>query len=163
MSKGHFNKIKAFPEILRIANIAKRAGKRIVTTNGCFDIIHIGHVRNLAEAKSHGDILIVGINSDASVRRYKGDTRPINPQKERAEVIASLESVDYVFIFTTDGVIPWIKKLKPHVHAKGGDRKLSEIPECATVIENGGKMVRLKLVKKHSTTKVIEKVVRTIK
>jgi rfaE bifunctional protein nucleotidyltransferase chain/domain len=159
----HLDKIKAFPEILRIVNTAKRAGKRIVTTNGCFDIIHIGHIRNLAEAKSHGDVLIVGVNSDASVRRYKGDTRPINPQKERAEVIASLGSVDHVFIFTTDTAIPWLKKLKPHVHAKGGDRTLAQMPERETVEMNGGKMVRLKFVKHHSTTKVIEKVARTLR
>src|SRR5580704_3026242 len=127
--QGTENKIKSLNQIKKIADTAKAKGSVIVTTNGCFDILHVGHVHNLKKAKSHGDILIVGINSDASVRRYKGKSRPIVPQRERAEVLAALGAVDYVFIFDDDTPIPWISKIKPHIHAKGGDRKLSEIVE----------------------------------
>src|SRR3989338_3393543 len=104
--------IKKFSEILKIARKAKRQGLKIVTTNGVFDLLHIGHIRNLEFAKSLGDILIVGVNSDASVRAYKGKNRPIVPEIERALIVASLKSVDYVFIFEEKDPISWLKEIK---------------------------------------------------
>jgi len=138
----------------------KRKGKKIVTTNGCFDILHVGHIRSLAAAKKLGDILIVGINSDTSVRALKGNDRPIVPEEERAEVIAALEPVDAVFIFGEPDPRPWLAKLKPHVHAKGSDRSMNEIVEKDVVEAGGGKVVLLPLRKGRSTTDIVKKIKR---
>jgi D-beta-D-heptose 7-phosphate kinase/D-beta-D-heptose 1-phosphate adenosyltransferase len=151
-------KIKNLSEMPAIVRQAKRAGKKIVTTNGAFDILHIGHVRNLQVAKSAGDILIVGVNSDKSVRTHKDKSRPVVPQKERAEIIAALEAVDYVFIFDTPTALPWIAELKPHVHAKGADRALKQMLEPPVLKKYGGKILRIPYVKSHSTTGIIERI-----
>ena len=147
-------------EIIAIARRARTKGQTVVTTNGAFDVIHVGHVRNLEVAKRCGDILIVGINSDASVKRYKGKNRPIIQAHERAEIIATLKPVDYVFIFESDTPIPWLKKIRPHVHAKGADRKISEIIEKPTLDEIGAKLVRIPYHKGKSTTAIIDKIKR---
>lgn len=154
-------KIKSLAEIVAIARRAKRAGKRIVTTNGAFDLLHVGHVHNLQKARAAGDILIVGINSDQSVRTHKDRTRPIIPARERAEVVAALHAVDYVFIFRTPNPIPWLEKIRPDVHAKGADRTHREMPEAAAVGKYGGKIARIPYLKNHSTTAIIEKIKRT--
>ena len=157
MARKH-KKIKSLNEIVKMARRSRARGHKVVTTNGTFDVVHIGHIRNLEAAKSHGDILIVGINSDASVKRYKGKERPIIPEQERAEVIASLKPVDYVFIFESDTPIPWLQKIKPHIHAKGADRKVSEIIEKNTLDKIGAKLVRVPYLKGKSTSPIIAKI-----
>ncbi|HEY5220736.1 MAG TPA: adenylyltransferase/cytidyltransferase family protein [Candidatus Paceibacterota bacterium] len=156
--KQSCTKIKSISEIAAIAKRAKRTGKTVVTTNGAFDLLHIGHVRNLQMAKSAGDILIVGVNSDRSVRTRKDKTRPIVPEVERAEVIAALEAVDYVFIFSTPDPIPWLEKIRPNVHAKGADRTIDQIVELSAVKKHGGKILRVPYIKGHSTSNIIKKI-----
>ena len=113
--------IKSQSEIVAIAQRLKREGKRVVFTNGCFDILHVGHVKYLQEAKSYGDILIVGVNSDSSVRELKGPTRPVNPEVDRAYILAALESVDYVVMFSDETPYELIKSISPDILVKGGD------------------------------------------
>ncbi len=151
-------KIRSLGEIVKIAKQAKGNGLKVVTTNGCFDLIHVGHIRNLERAKSLGDVLIVGINSDNSVRKLKGKNRPIITAKERAEVIGSLSSVDHVFIFTDLTPTRWLAKVKPNIHVKGGDRKLHEIPERHLLKKIGSKLIFLPIKKGKSTSALIEKI-----
>ena len=136
----------------------RRRGKKIVTTNGCFDILHLGHVRNLAKAKSLGDILIVGVNSDKSIKSYKGRNRPIVGERDRAEVLAALRAVDYVFIFNDKTPNRWLAKIRPDAHVKGADRKIGQIVERETVIRGGGRVVLVPYIKDRSTTNVIKKI-----
>ncbi len=151
-------KIKKLAEIQKISARARKKGLTVVTTNGTFDIVHVGHVRNLQAAKSYGDILIVGINSDASVKKYKGASRPVIPAEERAEVVASLEPVDYVFMFETETAIPWLKKIKPHKHIKGADRKPEQIPEWETLKKMDSELICVPYHKGKSTTNIISKI-----
>jgi rfaE bifunctional protein nucleotidyltransferase chain/domain len=152
--------IKSLPEIVKIVSDLRKADKKIVTTNGCFDIIHVGHVRYLNEAKKLGDILIVGVNSDKSTKMNKGNDRPIIPEDERMEMLAALESVDYVFKF--DDKIPnaWIEKIKPDIHVKSGDKSygIEQCIERFSVEKCGGKVVLLPKVGSKSTTNIIEKI-----
>jgi rfaE bifunctional protein nucleotidyltransferase chain/domain len=152
------NKIYSFAAAEALVGDAKRKRKKIVTTNGCFDILHVGHLRSLVAAKALGDVLVVGINSDASVRALKGKNRPVVGERERAEIIASLKPVDAVFIFSEKDPRKWLAKLKPDVHAKGSDRTMDEIVEKDVVERGGGKIVRLSLKKGKSTTNIIEKI-----
>ena len=131
--------------------------KRVVFTNGCFDILHAGHLRTLLAARKEGDALIVGINSDASVRRLKGEERPINPQDERAALLAAMECVDAVVIFEEDTPLQVIENLQPDVHVKGGDYREADLPEAQTVRSYGGKIVLTSLLPGHSTTDIILK------
>ena len=133
-------------------------GKRIVFTNGCFDILHIGHIRYLQEAAKLGDKLVVGINSDQSVRRLKGDKRPINSELERAEMICALEFVDYVVIFEEDTPLELIKKIKPNILVKGGDYSDTYVIGTNEVKANGGKLVVLPFVEGKSTTNIIKRI-----
>ena len=119
--------IKTFDEIKTLASKLHNQGKKIVFTNGCFDILHVGHVKYLEVAKSYGDVLILGLNADSSVRKLKGPTRPINTQEDRAYILASLESVDYVVIFEEETPYELIKLIKPHVLVKGGDYEGKEV------------------------------------
>jgi len=119
--------IKTFDEIKTLASKLHNQGKKIVFTNGCFDILHVGHVKYLEVAKSYGDVLILGLNADSSVRKLKGPTRPINTQDDRAYILASLESVDYVVIFEEETPYELIKLIKPHVLVKGGDYEGKEV------------------------------------
>jgi D-glycero-beta-D-manno-heptose 1-phosphate adenylyltransferase len=130
---------------------------RIVFTNGCFDILHRGHVEYLKKAKLLGDILIVGLNSDSSVRRIKGDKRPINNESDRAIVLKELKSVDEVIIFQEETPLDLIKKIKPDVLVKGGDWKLEDIVGYEFVINNGGKVFSIPYIKGYSTTDIINK------
>jgi len=134
----------------------KRRGKKVVFTNGCFDMLHVGHVRLLKKAKSLGDVLIVGLNSDASLRKLKGPGRPLVDEKSRAEVLAALSFVDYVVVFGEDTPAQTIKILKPEVLIKGGDYDISEIVGRDMV----KKVVRFPLVKGFSTSSLIKKIVR---
>lgn len=151
-------KVKKLKEVMAAVKKAKSRNLKIVTTNGCFDLIHVGHVRNLEFAKSQGDILVVGVNSDKSVKSFKGKNRPIVPERERAEVIAALKPVDYVFIFKEKTPVAWLEKIRPDVHIKGGDRKPEEIAELKILKKMGAKFVALPLVKNKSTTRLIEKI-----
>lgn len=145
-------------EIARLCERLKGEGKRVVFTNGCFDILHAGHVRYLAAAKAQGDVLVLGLNSDESVRGLKGEGRPINSESDRAEVVGALKAVDYVVIFGERTAEDLIALVKPDVYAKGGDYTLDTLPEAKIVAENGGKTVFIDLVEGRSTTKTIEKI-----
>lgn len=154
-------KIVSLAKAVEIAKKARKKGFRIVTTNGAFDLLHASHVQSLADAKSHGDLLLVGINSDASVRRNKGSRRPIISARERAFMVAGLASVDCVFVFGSKTPIPWILKIRPHVHAKGSDRAIDEIVEKYAVEKHGGRVVLLPHTGLHSTTMIIKRILRT--
>ena len=151
-------KIKTLNQLIKIVQKLKKQNKKIVTTNGVFDILHAGHVRYLEDAKKLGDILIVGVNTDASVRQIKGDKRPINDEKSRTLVLAGLESVDYVFLFDEKDPRKWLEKIKPNIHVKAGDYKMRQIIEKDAVEQNGGKVVIAKMKKGYSTTAIIKKI-----
>jgi D-beta-D-heptose 7-phosphate kinase/D-beta-D-heptose 1-phosphate adenosyltransferase len=155
------NKIKTVQELRPLLEILRAAGKKIVFTNGCFDIIHTGHTRYLATARSFGDVLIVAANSDSSVRVIKGDKRPINPQAERAEVLAALESVDFVTIFDEPDPYRVIAELQPDVLVKGGDWPIEKIIGRDIVEARGGRVINVPYVEGSSTTGIIEKIVKT--
>ena len=135
-----------------------RHNKKVVFTNGCFDIIHAGHVQYLQQAKELGDILIVGLNSDDSVKRLKGSSRPINNQQDRKIVLEALRSVDYVLIFEEDTPYNLINQIKPDVLVKGGDWKVEQIVGSDIVLENGGEVKSLLFIDGASTTSIIEKI-----
>lgn len=140
------------------AAVDLRSGKRLVFTNGVFDILHVGHVRYLAQARALGDLLIVGLNDDASVRRLgKGANRPINPLSDRAEVLEALRCVDAVVAFSDDTPIGLIERLRPEVHVKGGDYDAESMPETPIVRAYGGQVVILPLLPGRSTTAILEK------
>ncbi|MBI5701180.1 D-glycero-beta-D-manno-heptose-7-phosphate kinase [Candidatus Saganbacteria bacterium] len=151
-------KIKTRKEISEIAKRLKSEGARIAFTNGCFDILHLGHVRYLKEAKKLGDVLIVGLNSDRSVKSLKGSTRPYVSGLERAEILASLESVDYVVIFDESRPDNLIRSIGPNVHVKGGDYKISQLPERKLVEQLGGKVVVIPPTKGRSTSNIIDRI-----
>lgn len=133
-------------------------GMRIVTTNGVFDLLHVGHIESLFSARSHGDVLIVGINSDASVKKYKGESRPIIKEDDRALMVAALSCVDCVFIYDDETPIPWIPLIRPYIHTKGSDRTLDQIVEREVVERYGGTVVLLPHTGIHSTTSIIARV-----
>ena len=149
--------MRAEPLADRLEKI-RATGRKVVFTNGCFDIVHAGHVRYLAAAGAEGDLLVVGLNSDASVRLIKGDTRPIVSQDHRAEVLAALECVDYVVLFDSPDPLPLIQILKPDVLVKGADWAEEKIVGGEFVKSNGGKVVRVSLVPEVSTTQIIAKI-----
>lgn len=153
------NTILNLSDILDQLNEHKKNNERIVFTNGCFDILHVGHVRYLSEAKSHGDILVVGLNSDASVRKIKEKQRPIIGQDQRAEILASLRCVDYVTIFDDPDPLALISALKPHVLVKGADWQEKDIIGADLVKKNGGKVVRVSVVPEISTSDIIQKII----
>ncbi|MBE8951273.1 MAG: D-glycero-beta-D-manno-heptose 1-phosphate adenylyltransferase [Quinella sp. 3Q1] len=136
----------------------RRRGKQVVFTNGCFDIIHAGHVRYLTAAKNFGDVLIVGLNNDESVRRLKGASRPINNQDDRAEVLLGLKSVDHVIFFGEATAESLIAEVKPAVYVKGGDYTLETLPEAKIVQSYGGRVEFVKLVAGRSTTNIVAKI-----
>ena len=138
--------------------LKQHEGKNIVFTNGCFDILHRGHVTYLNEAKKLGDLLVVGVNSDASVKRLKGPERPINNEMDRAYVLSQLKSVDFTEIFTEDTPLSLILKVKPHILVKGGDWKIEQIVGGKEVIGWGGEVYSLNFVDGYSTTSVIQKI-----
>ncbi|MBI3260419.1 MAG: D-glycero-beta-D-manno-heptose 1-phosphate adenylyltransferase [Ignavibacteriae bacterium] len=135
----------------------RSASKKIVFTNGCFDILHSGHVTYLSSAKKLGDVLIIGLNTDASVRRLKGENRPVNSEDDRAIVINALKSVDYVVLFDEDTPLELITLLKPDILVKGGDYTPETIVGADTVLRNGGSVIVIPLVAGKSTTAIIQK------
>ena len=140
----------------KLAERLRADGKRIVLANGCFDLLHVGHVRYLREAKSLGDVLLVALNSDDSVRRLKGPGRPLMPAAERAELLGALNAVDAVVLFDEDRVDGLIARLKPAVHAKGTDYSEESVPERSTVLAVGGRVVITGDPKTHGTRDLIK-------
>jgi rfaE bifunctional protein nucleotidyltransferase chain/domain len=143
--------------IARVA-IARRGGARVVFANGCFDLLHVGHVRYLEAAKGLGDLLVVGVNSDEQVRRLKGEGRPFVPERERAEVIASLRAVDYVTVFNEPTVTELLLALRPDIHAKGTDYTEESVPERDVVRSFGGRVQIVGDPKDHSSTEMLNDV-----
>jgi D-beta-D-heptose 7-phosphate kinase/D-beta-D-heptose 1-phosphate adenosyltransferase len=153
-------KIKKRDDLRRIIQDLKAKGKRIVFTNGCFDLLHLGHVRYLEEAKSLGDILVVGVNSDASVRGLKGPNRPILPEEERAEILSGLGCIDYVTIFDEPTPSNLISLLLPQVLVKGGDWTKEATVGWETVERTGGEVVILSFVEGSSSSHLIETILK---
>ena len=153
-------KIKAKKELRRIIVGLKTKGKRIVFTNGCFDLLHIGHVRYLEKAKALGDVLVVGVNSDSSVRKLKGRRRPILPERERAEILSGLGCVDYVALFDEINPLKLITSLQPNVLVKGGDWTKEQTVGKEVVERSGGEVVILPFVKGASTSNLIETILK---
>lgn len=149
------NRIINRQDLARVVADFHAKSKRVVATNGCFDILHVGHVRYLEEARKLGDILIVGINSDESVKKLKGNNRPINNETDRAEVLAGLRCVDYVTIFGEPTADEFLKATKPNVYAKGGDYTPESLPETPVVTALGAKIVILNLIPGKSTTALL--------
>ena len=156
-------KIKTLEELKKIIEALKKQNKIIVTTNGVFDILHLGHIKYLQEAKKLGDILIIAINSDSSTKQLKGPERPINNQEVRAETLAALEFVDYITIFNETDPIKILSEIKPNVHVKGGDYKIGQIIEKDVVEKNNGKIVLIPEIRGYSTTDLINKVLSSYK
>jgi D-beta-D-heptose 7-phosphate kinase/D-beta-D-heptose 1-phosphate adenosyltransferase len=151
------SKIQSRPSLARLAQRFRRAGKRLVFTNGCFDLLHAGHVTYLEKAKRLGDILIVGLNADRSVRRIKGPDRPINSEKDRLKILAALETVDYVTLFSEETPLKLICEVRPHVLVKGADWKAKDIVGAQEVKSWRGKVVRVSLVRGRSTSALVRK------
>lgn len=142
-------------QLIELAHTARRHGERIILTNGCFDVLHVGHIRYLAGAKGLGGFLVVGINSDEQVRKLKGSNRPVQPENERAEIVASIRGVDAVTIFPEPNVEDLIRTLRPDVHAKGTDYTEENVPERETVIACGGRVAIVGDPKDHSSSEII--------
>ena len=159
------NKITTLKKLLPVVKRLRTKKKRIVTTNGCFDILHPGHVSNLEWARNQGDVLIVGINSDASVQKNKGPKRPIMNERDRARVLAGQASVDYVFIFNEATPSEWIVKIRPHIHVKGrGSENAPALKKEKKKIEEGGGELKFAPYIPHcSTTNVITSIIRRYK
>jgi rfaE bifunctional protein nucleotidyltransferase chain/domain len=148
-------KIKNLPELRQILAAARSEKRMVVFGNGCFDLIHVGHIRYLEGAKALGNLLVVAINSDASVRAIKGEGRPLQPESERAEIIASFACVDYVILFDELTVAPLLEELRPDIHAKGTDYTPDSVPERETVSRYGGKVAIVGDPKDHSSRDLI--------
>lgn len=153
---------KILPEAQAISKITqlKAEGKKVVFSNGCFDILHAGHVDYLEKARQKGDYLVIGLNTDASVRRIKGESRPINNEKSRSLMLAALEFVDMVVLFGDDTPYELIKSLNPDVLVKGKDYDISNIIGADIVMQNGGKVETIELTEGLSTTSIIDKIKR---
>jgi len=153
-------KIRERKDLLRIIKNLKAKGKRIVFTNGCFDLLHIGHIRYLEKARALGDALVVGVNSDSSVRKLKGPKRPVLPVKERTEILSGLGCVDYITIFDERDPLKLITSLHPDVLVKGGDWTKDQIVGSEVVERSGGKVVTIPFVKGTSTSNLINIILR---
>lgn len=147
-------------DLRKLVSKLRRQKKRIVFTNGCFDILHLGHVKYLRKASQWGEVLIVGLNSDASVRQLKGRARPILPQADRAEILAALEPVDYVVTFNQITPLDLIKKIKPNILVKGGDYQADNIVGAQFVRSYGGKIATVPLIKSKSTNLIIDSILK---
>jgi len=154
------SKILKLSDLIQIIKDLRKSGKQIVFTNGCFDILHVGHVRYLAAAKSEGDVLVVGLNSDGSVKSIKPDNRPIVSQEQRAEVLAGLAFVDFITIFDESDPLPLISAIKPDILVKGADWKEKEIVGADVVKAYGGKVVRVEVVPGISTSQIIRRIIK---
>ena len=154
------SKILELKDLIVALKSLRVSGKRIVFTNGCFDILHVGHVRYLGEARAKGDVLVLGLNSDASVKSIKSDTRPVVSQDQRAEVLAGLSCVDYITIFDEDDPLSLIQAIKPDILVKGADWEEKNIIGSDVVKTYGGEIVRIKLVPGISTSSIIRRILK---
>ena len=152
------SRIAERPTLQEAIAAARKDGRRIVFCNGCFDVLHVGHVRYLTGAKALGDVLVVAVNSDKQVRKQKGEGRPLISQDQRAQIVASLEAVDFVVIFDEPTVEALLLALKPDIHAKGTDYTEDTVPERDVVRSYGGRVAIVGDPKGHSSSKLIEKV-----
>lgn len=150
--------IIARDKIAGFCRVLREGGQRVVFTNGCFDILHAGHVRYLAKARSFGDCLVLGLNTDSSVRRIKGENRPVNSELDRAEVAGALKAVDYVVLFDEPTAEELIRQVHPDVYVKGGDYTVETLPEGQIVLGYGGRVELVELVEGRSTTNVIARI-----
>ncbi len=153
-------KIQSRPQLKTLLRRLQADGKRVVFTNGCFDLLHPGHIRYLEKARAAGDLLVVALNSDSSVRLIKGQGRPILSEEQRCEVMAALECVDFVTVFSEETPFEIVEELLPNVLAKGGDWPLDKIVGRETVERHGGKVVSIPFEQGFSTTKIIERISR---
>ncbi len=151
------SKIRTIEELEKIISREKARGKEVVMANGCFDLIHVGHVRYLEAAKREGDLLVVAVNSDESVRLIKGPSRPLIPQEERIELVAAVEAVDYAFLFDDPTLDRVLLRLQPNVHAKGTDYTAETVPERETVLSYGGRVAICGDPKNHSSTEFLKR------
>jgi rfaE bifunctional protein nucleotidyltransferase chain/domain len=151
-------KLKSVGELTTIAARAARDGKTVVFTNGCFDLLHRGHIHTLRQAKAHGDLLIVALNSDQSVKAIKGPNRPVTSEADRVELIAAMEMVDYVVVYDEPDPYKLIAAIKPNVLAKGGDWSAEKIVGADIVEQNGGRVAVIPYLKGFSTTEIIERI-----
>lgn len=151
-------KLVSQDEIIQIVKDFKDKGKTFVATNGCFDILHVGHVRYLNKTKTYADFSIIMLNSDSSVKELKGPDRPINNENDRAEILSSLSCVDYVVLFDERSPGFLLDKIKPNIYTKGADYSLENLPERDIVLKNDIKVEFIEFVQGKSTTKVIEKI-----
>lgn len=149
-------KIKTIDELKMLVRKAQAAGQVVVLANGCFDLVHVGHIRYLESAKAQGDVLILALNSDTSVSALKGKGRPLQTEQERVEIVASLESVDHVVVFDAPTVDGLLADLRPDIHAKGTDYTSESVPERETVLSYGGRVTIAGDPKDHSTRALIE-------
>lgn len=155
--------IRDHRELVQVVDKLKSQGKKIVLTNGCFDLLHVGHIRCLKGAKRQGDVLIVAVNSDKSMRKLKRVGRPVMSEEERVEILEALECIDYLTLFPEDRVDGLLLMLKPHVHAKGTDYTEETVPERDTVLSYGGRIAIVGDAKSHSTTDLIGAIARIVK
>lgn len=156
-------KLRKLPHLQKIIAAEKAKGKTVVLANGCFDLFHVGHIRYLREAKRKGDILVVAVNSDSSVQSLKGEGRPILPERERAEILASFSFIDYIIIFPEPDVEKILLALRPTIHVKGSDYTEETVPEKETVRKYGGKVAIAGGPKVRSTSEVIKNIVAKMK
>jgi D-beta-D-heptose 7-phosphate kinase/D-beta-D-heptose 1-phosphate adenosyltransferase len=154
-------KIKNLDALLAITAEERARGKKIVFTNGCFDLLHVGHVKYLQKARSFGDILILGLNSDASIRRLKGEKRPLICEEERAHILAALDCISYIVIFENDTPLELIQAIQPDILVKGGDYTLEGVVGREIVEAAGGRVELVTFVDGKSTTNIIEKVLQS--
>ena len=152
------NKLFSKSEIIKIVRQGKAEGKTFVVTNGCFDILHVGHVRYLKKTKEYADKLIVMLNSDISVKSIKGENRPINCEEDRAEILSSLSCVDYVVLFDEKSPASLLEDIKPNIYTKGADYTLENLPERDVVLRNNIRVEFIDFVEGKSTTNVINKI-----
>jgi D-glycero-beta-D-manno-heptose 1-phosphate adenylyltransferase len=155
-------KIKSLKDLQAIVLAIHASGRKVVFANGCFDLIHAGHIRYLQNARALGDVLILGVNSDACVAALKGAGRPLQSEADRAEILSSLDCVDYVLLFNTPTVDAILKALKPDIHAKGTDYTEESVPERETVRSYGGRVAIVGDPKNHSTRDLIETILSKI-
>jgi rfaE bifunctional protein nucleotidyltransferase chain/domain len=163
MQKGKPVVFSSVEEVADFLRPLRAGGKTLVTTNGCFDLLHTGHVKYLLEAASLGDLLVVGINSDASVRKLKGISRPIQKGADRAFLVASLKMVDCAFLFEEDDPRAFLEVLRPDIHVKGGDYLPERLPEKETVEKHGGVIRMLNFEQGYSTSSIVDRIIKSAK
>lgn len=151
-------RVCSLAELLVCLQDRRRAGEQVVFTNGCFDLLHVGHLRTLQWARAQGDVLVVGLNSDESVRRLKGERRPLTPEADRAELLAGFSCVDYVVIFEEDTPMAVLTQIRPEVHVKGGDYRPEDLPEAPLVQSYGGRVLVTPLIEGRSTTATVNRI-----